>query len=206
MGRLAVTGNSSTRKRLAELSGAATDTILFSDDFNRADSGNLGANWTTNSDVTAIVSNTAKCSSGSSASWNYWVGSPGNDQFAEVDVVTNLGQICSVFVRYDSASPTNTFYTFRVDDTGADTYQLYKRVSGTYTLLSSLAETFPSYPFRIRIQVKGTALKGQLYSGGSWVDKCTATDAAISAGKFGFSLQRVSSPVAADNFIGGTPA
>jgi len=70
-------------------------------------------------------------------------------------------------------------------------------------LLGSLAETFPTEPFRLRAQGKGTALKVQLWTGSAWVDKVTATDSSLATGTPGFFTQTVVGSVSYDNFATG---
>lgn len=169
---------------------------LFSDAFGRPDDTALDdTNW----DVTiaggawVITSGTAKATSASSGGWARYVGGlvDSANQYAEVDIASGLpGNIMGLLARFTN---TSNFYTGRASRAGADTYELYKRVSNTYTLLGSLAESFPSLPFRLRLQVTGTSIQFQLFSGGSWVTKVSATDAALASGQVGMYTQLVGS-------------
>lgn len=180
--------------------------LVFTDDFNRSNRSLSGDNgWSVGTSIGAaadIVSNEA-VGGGSNGCWVYRTTSPisNADHYAAIDMVSGLaGDIGGVFCRY---TDNNNFYIGRCAAIGTDQYQLYKRVGGTYTLLSSLTEAFPAQPFRVRLWVNGTSLKFQLWNGSSWVDKCTATDSAHSTGKFGFFHQQIGSTANYDNFEGG---
>lgn len=180
---------------------------LFQDAFGRSDDTPLDdSNW----DVTiaggtwVITSGTAKATAANSGAWARYVGGLTHtaNHYAEVDIASGLpGNIMGVLARF---ADTNNFYVGRASRAAADTYELYKRVSGSYTLLGSLAESFPSLPFRIRLQVNGTSLQLQLYSGGSWVTKVTVTDSALATGVPGMFTQLVGSgDQRFDNFATG---
>lgn len=65
---------------------------MATDDFNRANAGNLGANWTANTHESAvdfqIISNAASCNGGSDSSAIYNAAAFANDQFSEVTYLT----------------------------------------------------------------------------------------------------------------------
>lgn len=175
----------------------------FTDDFNRSNRNLNGDNgWTV--DVSPgsinIVSNVATgVSSATGWAQNSTAIVTTGTYYSEIDVLGGLsGGIAGVFVRYINQ---NTFYIGRVHSLSGDTYELYKRNSGTYTLLASLSQTFPSTPFRIRCQVDSSDLVAlQLWNGSSWVTKCSATDNSIGGGTPGFFLQTVTTTPSMDNF------
>jgi PKD repeat protein len=172
----------------------------FTDDFNRA-GGTLttGGNWLVNSGLADISANQVGIG-GSGGCWVSCLSSilTSADLSAEIDITGGLADdIAGVFVRF---TDVNNFYIGRVDRNGPDTFQLYKRVAGTYTLLDSLAETFPAEPFRIGITVIGTALEFSLWNGSGWDLKCSATDASLSTGTSGFFWQTVVTNGTVDNF------
>lgn len=171
------------------------------DDFNRADSVNLGSNWANNSNG-AIVSNQLKITNDD---WINWAASVGNDCYAQADIVSGLsGNIMGVFARWTTDSD---FYIFRLAaNSGSHLYQLYRRQSGTYTLLDQLNEVFPSTPIGIRITAVGTALAGQIWDGSSWVTKVAAVDSVFpTGGRTGVFYQRlVASDGVFDSFCTGS--
>lgn len=183
-----------------------SSSLVFSDDFNRADTSltnvpNVGNSWglAPFSATAGIQSNAAEMAGGFGA-WAIApaVGLDTANHSATADITLGLsGDIAGVFVRY---TDTNNFYIGRCNQTGADTYELYKRVSGTYTLLDSLAQTFPSLPFKIRLRVNGTSLAFQVWNGSSWVTKCSATDSSHSTGSVGMFWQTVAGNGRLDNF------
>jgi len=207
MGKLALTGNSRVRKRYADLPEAAGGGGVFTDDFNRSNRALNGDNgWNANTNGAGaidIVSNVVVCSNSVNGAWmtNTGGGVSATDHYAEIEITAGLaGDIGGAINRHTSV---NTFYVGRCSRAGSDTYELYKRVAGTYTLLGSLAQAFPAEPFRIRQQVIGTALKLQLWNGSAWVDKVTATDAAIASGAPGFFSQTIAGNVSYDNYAHG---
>lgn len=183
---------------------------LFTDDFNRADttltnSPALGLGWacTPFTATAGILSNTAKLS----GSFGCWCLAPTSgivdtaDHWSKADIVAGLpGDIAGVFVRL---TDQNDFYIGRCNQIGSDTYELYKRVGGTYTLLDSQVESFPSLPFKIKLEVNGTSLIFSVWDGSTWVPKCTATDSSHTTGSVGIFWQEVAGPGQFDNYEAG---
>jgi hypothetical protein len=155
------------------------------DDYNRAN-GAWGVPWATTAPGGGasidIVSNYGRFASTLSGGWAYYNTTrvhPSN-HWSEVEIKQFAGHIVGPFVRY---TDTNNFYVGRMDDSGADTYQIYKRVGGVYTLLGSLAETFPAAPgVRLKLEVTGsgasTSLALKLWNGSSYDTKVSVTDSA----------------------------
>lgn len=189
----------------------------FYDDFNRTNrSLNPAAPYYgTAMDQCTITGTQPVFDAGTNGSWQYWTavhvetGANGQhpDQFAEIELQSDLaGDIAGVFCRGDSSN--QNFYIGRCSRVGADTYEVYKRVGGTYTLLASLAETFPAAPFSIRFEVWGASvpvLRLLVGNGCQWVQKVSTTDAASAhtSGRPGFFGQRVAGNVTVDNFACG---
>jgi hypothetical protein len=155
------------------------------DDYNRAN-GAWGVPWATTAPGGGasidIVSNYGRFASTLSGGWAYYNTTrvhPSN-HWSEVEIRQFAGHIVGPFVRY---TDINNFYVGRMDDSGADTYQIYKRVGGAYTLLGSLAETFPAAPgVRLKLEVTGsgasTSLALKLWNGSSYDTKVSVTDSA----------------------------
>jgi hypothetical protein len=95
------------------------------------------------------------------------------------------------------------FYVGRCSRAGSDTYEVYKRVSNSYTLLSSLAQAFPAEPFRIKLEINGTNLIMSLWNGSAWVSKVTTSDGALATGAPGFFAQQVSGPITYEDYAHG---
>ncbi len=207
MGRLALTGNSRTRSRLAVLP-TATATLPFTDDFNRSDRSLNGDNgWTANNagfGTINIVSNQVVCAGVSNGCWskNTSNGVSASNHYAQIKVASGLsGDIGGPLVRY---TDNNNFYVGRCNAaSGGHVYELYKRVGGTYTLINSLNEAFASEPFLVKLEVNGTSLIFSLWNGSSWVSKVTGTDSAFSTGAPGWYSQTVTGDITYDDYEHG---
>lgn len=169
---------------------------IATDNFNRADSGTLGANWTAAAGNWQIVSNKAQVVSGVETI-SYWSGFTfDDDQYCEADFTLSAGEL-GPMVRVDSGTSG-----YLVDWHGAagGTLQFYKR-TGTATF-SSLAVAATgvgtSGTKRLRLEVSGTTLS--LYENGVFVASTTdATHTAGAPGMWGFHPSGL-----AENFQGGS--
>ena len=125
------------------------------------------------------------------------------NHYAAVEISAGLaGNIGGVLARF---TDKNNFYALRCSRAAADTYELYKRVASTYTLLDSLVEAFPATPFRVKLGILGTTLTGYLWNGSAWVQKVTKVgDAAFASGSVGIFGQYISgAQLSFDDFAAG---
>lgn len=194
----------------------AVESAEFVDDFNRSDNGDINASsghsWTWTDDANlSIVSNTLHSNSNFEKYVGVTTAVSSANQWAEVDVVSNpdLAAVC-ICARQTSAVNANNLYMFRYMGTVGghptpEEWEVYKKVGGTFTLLSSQAETQPSTPFTIRIEVDGTSVRGYRVSGGVKTLKCTGTlDGSITGSTVSILLQCFSlGDAVADNFRAG---
>lgn len=125
---------------------------LAADNFNRANSGTLGANWTKLSgfsDLT-IVSNQCKASAGTSCVDAYTgSGAVAVDQYAQC-----------IMMPANDGGPTvrsNTTSTFYLLDYESNAFNVYKCISGSFTELNSVAVT-PNNGDTLYIEVQGTTI------------------------------------------------
>jgi hypothetical protein len=145
------------------------------DNFNRADAGSLGANWTEQTNGAKIVSNAAHGVNTSVDQRAYWNADVfDGDHYSEVLVSLVVG---GPIVRAQSGA--NTAYLLQVQ--GAN-YILYKVVAGSYTGVGSGSGS--SAPATWRLEVTGTSI--DVISNGSTV--ATHSDGTISGGSAGIYL------------------
>lgn len=157
-----------------------------SDNFNRADNLDLGANWDSILSSAQIVGNEVRVTTaGSAASEVYNAFSPTNDQECRVTIVTNTGTNAFIGATVRSAdTPTNTHYHGISEANAAETSRIRKIVAGVVTQLATENATTWVAGDVVTIGVVGTALT--LYRNGTSV--LTATDGDIASGKGGLYM------------------
>lgn len=178
---------------------------MFRDNFNRTAADLNGNNgWAVTSPGGAVsISGSEALANANTASGSWLVQTPGAalsnaNQFSEVTVVSGLsGDLFGVLCRF---TDSNNFYVGRYEDVGAThEYQIYKRVTSTYTKIASLAEAFPTEPFRIRLEVFATELRLRAFINRKWITKCAVTDTAHATGSPGFYMQQVAGNYTCDD-------
>lgn len=143
--------------------GGATVT----DDFNRADSSSLGANWLEITGVDwTISSNTLSAPSGGDSLCEN-VNSVGVDHSTDIDIISGAfgGPSCRSF-----ATSVGCYY-FRTN--GGVQYELYK-YDGGWNSLGVQASSIPSPPFTMRVKAVGSTITG--YEGAGITQKVQVTD------------------------------
>ncbi len=160
----------------------------ITDDFNRADSDSLGANWTERQGDWDIVSNHLKniTSAGTANVAHHNTALSSADYFVQalvnVDTNTQHRGVCARQADFSTAD--SDLYAALLTGSGAD-YDFYKRVSGSWTKLDDQSQAHSELTdYTIKIQSNGT-------DHSSWFEGSLKTDAvsdsAISAaGKAGF--------------------
>lgn len=169
--------------------------VWATDDFNRADSANLGANWGTptwaGAATPTIVSNAAAL--GSNDTYGYWTGSTiGNDQCSQVTISgsSNLQNIRG-YVRLNPTSYSG--YHFR-----ADTGAIYRHDARyTDTLLVTGTTSTLAAGDTIRICAVGSTITAYV----NGVQKATVTDSTFATGYPGITIG--ASTAYADAWAGG---
>jgi hypothetical protein len=171
---------------------------IISDDFNRANAADLGANWTvagswhtnTNRAVVDDFSGTNVAKFTGAA----WTG--GADQYAEATVAVALPSSpddVGVVARYGTGL---NFYEAVTDSAGG--LLLNKVVAGGTTLLG-LGGTTVAVGGVLRCEAQGTTIRSRL----DGVLQTTVTDAAHSTGNPGMHGDQASAAVALDSFAAG---
>ena len=159
--------------------------VLFSDDFNRADSTDLGPDWIEDTQNSEIVSNQLLCFSGASGGSNRLVT---NSSFAadvkvSVDYISNSGslQVAGPIARHADAS--NYYYVRWAGNAGIvaqrNRLAIVKVVAGVSTLLATEGSTRTiSSGDKISIQCIGDQISALLND----AVILTATDSALTGG------------------------
>lgn len=134
------------------------------DDFNRADAGDLGANWTEFSEGFKIVSNQAVAVNSGVQNRAYYSGAGafGNDQYSSVVVGTgsgsNGGYDARVGVRLSGTGTTISGYELRWGDIDGTSVKIFRVDSGSETQLQSTTLTVAPGDV-MRIEVEGTTIR-----------------------------------------------
>lgn len=185
--------------------------VLATDDFNRADNADLGADWTPQQDGTnggdnfEIVSNTAKspeandsCEQQVTATWP-------NDQWSEATLfnTNNSGQGAGSGVALRCAAVgTRTYYRFCANASG---WTLGRLVGGTHTEIIGGTGTVWAAGDRVYLEVQGTTLvaKKNTTAGAGGTTVTTQTDANIASGRAGIAHSTSDVDAAIDVWQGG---
>src|SRR3990167_4599383 len=131
---------------------------LASDNFDRGDSGNLGANWTDDDAGFAIVSNKAVGATGGDQT--YWSGTF-NPASADYDVTVTLHHTGDVseLAFFGRRTASNNFYWVAMN-TFSQTIKLYKRVTGSDTELGSYTGGYSvNNTYTFRLNMVGSTIK-----------------------------------------------
>lgn len=173
---------------------------MASDDFNRADATDLGANWTNQNPTSMdIVSNQAKTTT-DAAEAAYYVGTFPDNQYSQVvTVAVGAGALQGPTVRASGAVPNNSHYLIIAFPSGAG-QGIYKVVNNSASILQGLGFNIAANDI-LKISVAGTTL--QAFKNGAQVG-IDQTDAAISSGNPGiFNNQNAAIEAAFDDWVGG---
>lgn len=155
-----------------------------SDDFNRTNSADLGANWSVPTGGTACKIDTNRASTSGTLAFEYWnADTPGNNQYAECK--TPIGsKFSGPAVRISTTSKTAYYY-----DVGGK--QLFKNIAGTETSILAVTDASPSATALYRLSATGSLLS--VYKAGTLLG--SATDASLSSGRVGIYVYSSSEAV-----------
>lgn len=157
------------------------------------------SNWVEHSfsgQTSIIEGNRLRKSSGAGESYYYHLATPADADYtveADLVAVSTPSDITGVIGRMDTT--VATFYLLRMN---GGTLQLYKSISGTFTLLGSYVEGFTIGQTKaLKLEMIGTAIKG--YIGG--VERVSVVDSSITAaGKAGVRQSSIDK-IHLDNFV-----
>lgn len=130
----------------------APTVVEFCDDFNRADP--LGANWVNGPWGVAghsITGNQISSSGTGLDRASYWATDLGTvNHWGEIDVINTTGD-ANVGILLRCNASTNTNYMARYGTTLGD-WEIFRRVTGTFTKIANTGTPDPSVPYRIRFE------------------------------------------------------
>ncbi len=172
----------------------------FSDDFNRAESTNLGTAWTEVSGDLVLKGNTLKNALGMASHKAVVSTLSGATQTVSADFMSpnnNQGPVFGLLLRYQN--PTNYYVAYRQVG-GSAVLRIAKVVNGTATVLATAALANPqvNVPFKLTARVSGTKISLDL----NGVNKVNATDTTFPTGKVGIQINSssTSTQYQGDNF------
>lgn len=178
------------------------------DDFNRANGG-LGASWSgrinSGDNDPTIVSNVLDVPNASAV----WAASFSNDQEAYL-TVTALGgaaDVAEVWCRITgeaTTSPNGYVARTTFNGVGSINMELYKVTAATPVQLSTTFTGAFVVGNKFGIEAIGTQISFYQFSGGSWAQRVTATDATWASGKIGFFGTQNAANTHMDDFGGGS--
>jgi hypothetical protein len=152
-----------------------------SDDFNRADSSNLGStNWIDGVAGMSIVGNVARAAGGSQWPSAYWASTFSGDHYSEVKVSDVAGNFGGPLVRHSTSAAT---YYFLQVAPSLDNSKLIKVQAGGRTELINYGDT-PVSGATYRLEANGSRLRS--YRDGVQLGT-DVTDTSITGGQPGIS-------------------
>lgn len=174
-----------------------------------------GGNWAQGPDLSqtpaARVSNQAKNSVDTTNNLNsrsYWVASqfgPDLEAYATIAALPNSGKGVSVWGRLHN--PTGSYEAYLAVYTTGTGFRLFKvTAGGTFAQLGSTDATAASAGDKIGLECIGTTIRCLHFTGGSWVQRVSATDSAISGAGY-LAIEFGSNDLGSgklDDFGGGT--
>lgn len=160
-------------------------TTLATDDFNRADSTGLGANWTTITGKTSlnILTNAAVSTAGGNDGNYYNAVAWPNDQWSQATLVDRAAGRNAVKVRVAAAAETYYAGGSDVTDFGNQQQRLWKTVAGVRTSLATNATLLIATDL-VYVEARGTTIK--LFING--VEVLSAIDSDIASGNAGIGF------------------
>lgn len=130
--------------------------MAITDDFNRANAGTLGANWTDTVPGMGIVNNRARANGATSYNFSYYSGSAWDgNHTSQVTLSAVIGNMAGPTVRQQAGSDTcYMLFCFPY----LNTVQLYKNIAGTKTMLVDYGVGSADGDV-MKLEVSGTTLK-----------------------------------------------
>ncbi len=173
--------------------------VLATDDFNRANSASLGANWAnvTGLNQADLQSNAAANSNANNIGARYTAVAAPADQYSKVTcTVLNSSTSTGVGAAVRMASGAVTLYLIQGNTTETT---MFKGVGGSFTQLGSTAAASAVNDI-LEISAVGTTITGKKNGA---VIIGPVTDAAIASGDYGLWFTGVVNTLRADNWEGG---
>jgi len=172
----------------------------YTDNFNRADSTNLGSNWTELTDDWSIKSNQLAPGISSTGVVLYNQPLDTSDNYGQIVITNGTAGSMGVFARSDVGG--NNFYLWRSDGTQ---WNLFYNVGGAFTSIGSYVAPLVNGDVA-RIECNGSTIKGFV----NGVERVSVTDTQITTGQYTGLRCSASSTALFDDFqasdVGGAPA
>lgn len=179
--------------------------MAFTDTFDRADSADLGADWSAipSNDPFKIASNVVTfTAAGNDAAEVYTSGSFANDQYSQavctfVTASTGSGVGMGLCVR--GSTGANTYYRVVVAGAGAGNVEISKHVAGAFSSLGTITQTFSaSDVLKLEVTGAGAAIVLKVYRNGAQIggDIADSSGSHIDSGRPG---------IAYSSAVGDTP-
>lgn len=178
--------------------------VLAQDNFNRANSGSLGANWTTGTALSApgILSNAFATQGASDHGAFYNAITWPNNQYSQVAAVVNATSFNTDGAPLARmASGAWTAYLWDISNVPQG--KLFKVVATAFTGISTATNLTCNAGDTVRLETQGTTIRGLV--NGSVISGQSQTDSAISSGSAGVFFSSATATTTAwwDNFEGG---
>lgn len=183
------------------------------DDFNRADSTDVGANWSAFAAYAAlrILSNAVACASGQPTGGEYWSAATfGPDTEFYLDIVgpTTANQTYAMWARV--TTPTGSYDAYETEvvfSAGTDEVFIYRFDNASATQLGATISQDFAAGESLGLEVIGTTIAVYRKSGGSWAQLGTRSDATYgTAGHVAMYHDDQGNDSGYDNAGGGTLA
>lgn len=145
----------------------------YSDDFNRADSTNLGPNWTESFDDWSIVSNQLRPGSSGTSFVIYTSPLDTVDHYAEIVISTISSTSMGVFARANQFG--NDFYLWRNSGTSWD---MFVNLGGSFSTIGASYAAAAVDGDVARIECVGSTIKGYV----NGIERVSVTDTNIASG------------------------
>jgi hypothetical protein len=166
-----------------EFPAIAGGMTAISDNFNRADAGSLGANWTQISGTHSIVSNAAQTADSPPEHLvRHVTDLATSDHFAQADLNGTDGvSVHAVEVRVNvpgtDTAANQSCYMGRHNSTGTPQWEIFKRVAGAFTSIGSVSQS-QSFPYTLKLSANGSTIA--VFAGAT--GKLAVTDTAVTTG------------------------
>lgn len=169
--------------------------MSLSDDFNRADANDLGANWTDLTGGMRIVSNTARSENAGAYNWSYWSANSWNaDQTSQITYIGSPD--CGPIVRAADAAGGGDGYMLMTHATNG--FRIYRRDNGGFTLLQDIGNSVANSDTS-KLEITGSTLKA--YKNGAQIGT-DQSDGTYSSGSAGIYNVGDTSVTGVDDWVG----
>jgi hypothetical protein len=166
--------------------------MVFTDDFNRADSTDLGSNWTEVVENWSIVSNQLAPANNGTPSQICLCTQPTTTRDNSVEVTYAVFGSASMGVFCRSNAIANTYYLWRNNGTG---WALFRNQGGSFTQIGFAAGVVVNGDI-VKIQAIGSTIKGFV----NGVELVSVIDTTITTGNYGGVRANGSATLRYDNF------